>query len=67
MRKGKNDIEVPGTERGDEIGHMARAVLIFRDAAVEKIRLEAASADQQKASEVERQRNEAAGPPPRRR
>ena len=60
LAKGQNDIEVPGTERGDEIGHMARAVLVFRDAAIEKNRLEAASADQQAASEVERQRNEAA-------
>ena len=60
LAQGKNDIEVPGTERGDELGHMARAVLVFRDAAVEKIRLEAASADAEKASEVERQRNEAA-------
>ena len=60
LAKGQNDIEVPGAERGDEIGHMARAVLIFRDAAIEKNRLEAASADQQAASEVERKRNEAA-------
>jgi methyl-accepting chemotaxis protein len=60
LAQGKNDIEVPGAERGDEIGHMARAVLVFRDAAVEKVRLEAASMDQQKASEIERQRNEAA-------
>ena len=45
LAEGKNDIEVPGTERGDELGHMARAVLVFRDAAIEKNRLEAASAD----------------------
>ena len=32
-----NDIEVPGADRGDELGHMARAVLVFRDAAVEKV------------------------------
>ena len=60
LAQGKNDIEVPGTERGDELGHMARAVLVFRDAAIEKNRLEAASADAQQAAEVERQRNEAA-------
>ena len=60
LAQGKNDIEVPGTERGDELGHMARAVLVFRDAAIEKDRLEAAAADQQKAAEAERQRNEAA-------
>jgi methyl-accepting chemotaxis protein len=39
---------------------MARAVLVFRDAAVEKTRLEAAAAEQQQAAELERQRNEAA-------
>ena len=60
LAQGKNDIDVPGTERGDELGHMARAVLVFRDAAIEKNRLEAASADQQQAAETERQRNEAA-------
>ena len=60
LAEGKNDIEVPGTDRGDELGHMARAVLVFRDAAIEKTRLEAASADAQQAAEVERQRNEAA-------
>lgn len=60
LAEGRHDIEVPGADRGDEIGHMARAVLVFRDAAVEKERLEAQSADAQKATEVERQRNEAA-------
>ena len=60
LADGRHDIEVPGTDRGDELGHMARAVLVFRDAAVEKERLESQSADAQKAAEVERQRNEAA-------
>jgi methyl-accepting chemotaxis protein len=60
LAKGNHNIEVPGADRGDELGHMARAVLVFRDAAVEKERLEAQSADAQKAAEVERQRNEAA-------
>ena len=57
--EGRHDVEVSGTDRGDELGHMAKAVLVFRDAAVEKERLEAESADAQKAAEVERQRNEA--------
>jgi methyl-accepting chemotaxis protein len=60
LAEGKNDIEVPGTERGDELGHMARAVLVFRDAAIEKNRLEAEAAEQRQAAEAERQRNEAA-------
>ena len=31
---GANDVEVPGTERRDEVGEMAKTVLVFRDAAV---------------------------------
>jgi methyl-accepting chemotaxis protein len=48
---GNNRIDVPGTERGDEIGAMAKTVLVFREAAVEKERLDAekkvADAEQQ--------------------
>jgi methyl-accepting chemotaxis protein len=36
LAAGKNDVAVPDTERVDEIGDMARAVLVFRDAAVGK-------------------------------
>ncbi|MEG3175655.1 methyl-accepting chemotaxis protein [Sphingomonas sp. RB3P16] len=36
LAAGKNDLNVPDLDRGDEIGDMARAVLIFRDAAVAK-------------------------------
>ena len=32
--------QIPGMERGDEIGAMARAVVVFRDAAVDKVRVE---------------------------
>jgi methyl-accepting chemotaxis protein len=60
LAQGHNDVEVQGTERGDEIGHMARAVLVFRDAAVEKIRLEGQTAEQRQQAEEERRRNEAA-------
>jgi methyl-accepting chemotaxis protein len=35
---GTLDLQVPGAERGDEIGEMVEAVVAFRDAAVEKIR-----------------------------
>jgi len=58
LARGRNDIEVQGTERGDEIGQMARAVLVFRDAAVEKLRLEGQTAEQRKQAEDERRRNE---------
>ncbi|HEX8056354.1 MAG TPA: methyl-accepting chemotaxis protein [Novosphingobium sp.] len=36
LAAGKNDIAVPDADRVDEIGDMARAVLVFRDAAVGK-------------------------------
>jgi methyl-accepting chemotaxis protein len=36
LSRGKNDIDVPGTERSDELGAMAKAMLVFRDAAVER-------------------------------
>jgi len=37
LAAGRNDIAVPDTDRVDEIGDMARAVLVFRDAAVGKL------------------------------
>jgi methyl-accepting chemotaxis protein len=57
LAQGHNDIDVQGTERGDEIGLMARAVLVFRDAAVEKIHLEGRAAEQRREVEEERRRN----------
>jgi methyl-accepting chemotaxis protein len=51
LAAGNNKVEVEGTGRGDEIGSMAKAVLVFRDAAVaqeqaaaEKARADAAQA-----------------------
>src|SRR5262249_8654106 len=57
LAPGHNDIDVPGVERGDEIGTMAKAVLVFRDAAIEKIRLEGQTAEQAREAEAERRRN----------
>jgi methyl-accepting chemotaxis protein len=62
MRKladGDNTVEVPGVGRGDEIGEMAGAVQTFKDAAIEKLRLEGMTAEQAKAAEEERKRQEA--------
>jgi methyl-accepting chemotaxis protein len=58
LAAGDNDVAVGGAERGDEIGQMARAVLVFRDAAVEKLKLEAQTAEQRQQAEEERRRNE---------
>src|SRR3546814_7388362 len=45
LSSGENDIAVPAVEDRDELGEMGRAVLVFRDAAVEKQRLEAQAAE----------------------
>jgi methyl-accepting chemotaxis protein len=57
LAQGHNEVDVQGTQRGDEIGQMARAVLVFRDAALEKLRLEGQSAEQRRHAEEERRRN----------
>ncbi|WP_445680379.1 methyl-accepting chemotaxis protein [Radicibacter daui] len=41
LSKGQKQTEIPATERKDEIGVMARAVLVFRDALIEADRLQA--------------------------
>jgi methyl-accepting chemotaxis protein len=60
LSSGENDVAVPATEDRDELGEMARAVLVFRDAAIEKQRLEAQAEEDRRLAEEERQRNEAA-------
>ncbi|HZP74915.1 MAG TPA: methyl-accepting chemotaxis protein [Pseudolabrys sp.] len=57
---GKLDLEVDGAGRKDEIGEMAEAVLVFRDAGREKARLEAAAEKHRETAKNERMRNEAA-------
>lgn len=42
LAAGNNSVEVPGTDRRDEIGSMAKAVLVFREAAIEKEKADAA-------------------------
>jgi methyl-accepting chemotaxis protein len=63
MRKlasGDNGVAVPGVGRKDEIGEMAGAVQSFKDAAIEKLRLEGMTEEQRRAAEAERVRVEAA-------
>ena len=59
LAAGDNSVEVPALGRGDEIGEMARAVLVFKEAAIEKMRLEAESSEARAAAEGERNRSEA--------
>ena len=51
---GENNIEVPAVDRGDEVGRMAQSVLVFKQAAIEKLRL-AGETDRMR-GEAERQR-----------
>ncbi|MBT9473785.1 MAG: CHASE3 domain-containing protein [Phenylobacterium sp.] len=50
---------IPAMGRKDEVGQMAEAVSVFKDAGIEKLRLEGQTAEQRKAVEEERARNEA--------
>ncbi len=60
LAAGDHTVDVPGQGRADEIGEMAAAVQTFKEAGLEKIRLEGMTAEQQKAAAEERSRNEAA-------
>ena len=50
LSSGDTDLDVPAVKDQDEIGEMARAVLVFRDRAVEKERLENEAAEQRRTS-----------------
>jgi len=52
--------EVTGADRRDEIGGMARTVQVFKDAGLEKIRLEAEAAEMRSAADKERIKTEQA-------
>lgn len=51
---GDNAVDVPSAERRDEIGAMARTVLSFRQAALDKIKLEAETQEQRQRMEAQR-------------
>jgi methyl-accepting chemotaxis protein len=56
LAEGDLDAAIPGTARNDEIGEMASAVQIFKDNAIEKVRLEEEqAAAAQRAEEEKRQ------------
>lgn len=57
LSAGNHDLTIPGLDRNDEIGQMARSVSSFRDAAVEKTRLESDAAEQRRLGEQERHKN----------
>lgn len=58
LATGTLEVEVPGIARHDELGEMAQAVQVFKDAAVERRRLEAAQAAERETELVRAQRLE---------
>ncbi len=54
LANGDNEVDIPGIDRGDEIGDMSRTVQVFRDNAVERAHLQAQNA-QEEAARLERQ------------
>jgi methyl-accepting chemotaxis protein len=59
LAKGDNDIVIPGSGRKDELGLMASAVEVFRDAALQKSRLEEDAERTRRAAEEMRALNDA--------
>ncbi len=59
LSAGELDIEIPAMGRKDEVGQMADAVAHFKDAAIEKLRLEGEAGAQRVAADHERAANEA--------
>ena len=57
LAQGDTNVEVPATERGDEIGEMASAVQVFKDNAIETKRLEE-EAEEQRTQQAKREEEE---------
>ncbi|MFN3932441.1 MAG: methyl-accepting chemotaxis protein [Brevundimonas sp.] len=58
LMQGDTAIEVPSAQRKDEFGQFGVAVIAFRDAAVDKLRVEAEAVASREAAEAERARNQ---------
>ena len=59
LAEGRLDTSISGEARGDEIGDMARALGIFKENALAKIRIEAEGEQQRSEADDERRRNDA--------
>jgi len=55
LAQGNLEVAVPGSNRNDELGAMAKAVLVFRDSAIERNRLESQARDQKLHAEAMRE------------
>ena len=59
LAAGDHDVAVPALDREDEVGQMAKAVVVFKDAAVEKLRLAGETEAMRASAEEQRRRAEA--------
>ncbi len=59
LAEGDFEAAIPLVGRTDELGLMGQAVQVFKDAGIEKLKLEGMTVEQRRQTEVERQRNEA--------
>ncbi|WP_426020737.1 methyl-accepting chemotaxis protein [Brevundimonas sp. DWR2-3-1b1] len=59
LMAGDTAIQIVGADRKDEFGKMGQAIVAFRDAALDKVRVEQESASHRSMSEQERAANEA--------
>ncbi|WKC25553.1 methyl-accepting chemotaxis protein [Rhizobium sp. SSA_523] len=59
LAAGNHAIEVPALDRSDEVGEMAKAVAVFKDAAIEKVRLARQTDELRQTSDQERHANDA--------
>ena len=60
LADGDHSLDIPAQDRRDEVGEMAQAVAVFRDAAIEKIRLERQTEALKDQTEAERRQAEQA-------
>ncbi len=60
LAEGKLDTEIAGTDSGDEVGEMARALQVFKNSAFEREKLALEKAEADRRAEQERQKSEAA-------
>ncbi len=51
LAEGKTDVDIADADRRDEVGDLSRAVVVFRDSAIERMRLEEAA----KAAQLQRE------------
>lgn len=59
LADGDHEVNVPALDREDEVGKMARAVVVFKEAAIEKLRLAGETEAMRASAEQERRRAEA--------